>query len=407
MESYQVILRGGTPLGMAAGTDIAVSGGKIAAVGPSLPGRAELEIDAAGTLISPSFVDSHMHLDKVLTGLEEDATDTWAAVQIMLRHAKSLPRDQVREDVKRRARQVIDWEIAHGSSTLKSHVYCNGIWGLESVYAHRELKEEYAGRADILNIVPWPDDGDSALIDQLDQLARQGCVDFIGGFPYGMPDYRARIDAIFRKAEQFSLPIDLHVDEKDIPDANAFAYICQKTIDTRMEGRVTCGHLTTLSALPDEEAKPLIELAAQAKINVITLPSCNMYLRGREDAQPIRRGVTRIHDFLQAGVNIAYASDNIRDPFRPFGNGDMLEEGLFTAQVMQYGTRDALDKVFHMGTYAAAQNCLLTGYGLDTGCRADLTVIDAPTPSDALKSLSRRLWVLKDGRVVARDGVLV
>lgn len=406
MLHYDMMLRGGCLPDCSGPMDLAVQNGAIAAVGEDLPGTADTVLDVAGKLISPSFVDSHMHLDKVLTGLEQDAVDTWGAVQIMLAHAKSLSREQVREDVKRRARTVIDWEIAHGSGLLKSHVYCNGIWGTESVRAHRELREEYRGRVDIESIVPWPEDGDPALTVELDALAAEGYIDYVGGFPYGMPEYRERIDAIFDKAEQFGIGIDLHVDEKDIPDARAFEYICEKTIERGMQGRVTCGHVTTLSALPDEEAARIIELAARAEMNVITLPSCNMYLRGRDDPSPIRRGVTRIREFLEAGVNIAYASDNIRDPFRPFGNGDMLEEGLFTAQVMQYGTRDQLAQVFRMGTGAAARNCMRKDYGLEPGCRADLVVLDAPTPAEALKSLSQRLYVIKGGVIQARRGVL-
>ena len=122
MKRYDILIRGGNPLGYPEGTDMAILDGKIAAAGPSLEGEARLVIEGAGKLVSPSFVDSHMHLDKVLTGLDEDAANTRAAVEIMLRHAKGLPRDRVREDVKRRARQVIDWEMARGAGCLKSHV---------------------------------------------------------------------------------------------------------------------------------------------------------------------------------------------------------------------------------------------------------------------------------------------
>lgn len=403
MQHYDMILRAGYLLDREGPADIAIRDGTIAAVGKNLPGTASTVLDVEGKLVSPSFVDSHMHLDKVLTGLEQDAVDTWGAVQIMLAHAKGLPREQVREDVKHRARTVIEWEIAHGSGLLKSHVYCNGIWGTESVLAHRELRDEYRGKIDIESIVPWPEDGDPALSSEVDALAAEGYIDYVGGFPYGMPDYRERIDVIFQKAEQFDLGIDLHVDEKDIPDARAFTYICEKTIERGMQGRVTCSHVTTLSALPDDEAKSIIDLAARAEMNVITLPSCNMYLRGRDDPSPVRRGVTRIREFLEAGVNIAYASDNIRDPFRPFGNGNMLEEGLFTAQVMQYGTRNQLSQVFHMGTYAAARNCMRKGYGLEPGCRADLVALDAPTPAEALKSLSPCLLVIKEGNIIRQQ----
>lgn len=400
---YDLILQGGNPFCQHAGQDIAIQNGRIAALGPSLQGDAVQVVAIENKLVIPSFVDSHMHLDKVLMGSEQDAGNTLDAVHIMLAHAKGLAKEKIIDDILRRARVVVNWELAHGSRTLKTHLYCNQIWGMESVYAHEALKQEYEGRINILNIVPWYDDFDEALGAEFDSLCAEGRVDFIGGYPYGTADYRERIDTIFEKALRFSLPIDLHVDEKDIPDCEAFTYICQKTIETGMQGRVTCGHVTTLNSVDDDTAARVIALAAQAEMHVITLPSCNMYLLGRNDHQPIRRGVTRIDEFLQAGVNIAYASDNVRDPFRPFGNGSMLEEGLFAAQVMQYGTRDKLSAVLRMGTENAAKNCLLKDYGLSVGCRADICVLDAPSPAEALKSQSSCLYVLKDGRMVAGE----
>ena len=132
-----------------------------------------------------------------------------------------------------------------------------------------------------------------------------------------------------------------------------------------------------------------------------------MYLMGRNDHQPIRRGVTRVDELLRAGVNVSVASDNIRDPYRPFGNGDLLEEALFAAQVLQYGTRKQLEETLRMVTTRPARNALLSGYGLAEGCRADLVVIDALTAREAVISGAQRLYVFKEGRLTARNGQVV
>jgi hypothetical protein len=137
-------------------------------------------------------------------------------------------------------------------------------------------------------------------------------------------------------------------------------------------------------------------------IFIAALPSCNLYLMGRKDKQPIRRGVTRVKDFLKAGVNIAYASDNIRDPFRPYGNADMLEEGLLTAQVLQMGTPSELETVFRMGTYNPAKILGLKNYGTQVGCKADLVLLEAASPSEALISQATKAYVFKNGKPVAK-----
>ncbi len=254
------------------------------------------------------------------------------------------------------------------------------IWGSAPIEALDEVKLHFAGEVDIRLIVPWMGKASEKI---LEPLARAGKIDFLGGYPTLMPDQRESLDRIFAFALRHSLPIDLHVDEADEPNIDTFEYALDKILETGMQGRVSAGHVTALCAVDDGRARRAIDKAARAGIHIITLPSCNMYLMGRKDKQPIRRGVTRVDEFLKAGVNVAFASDNIRDPFRPFGNGDMLEEALFAAQVLQYGTNAQLHQILRMATYAPAQNMLLEGYGLKAGCRADLVVLDATTPRDA------------------------
>jgi cytosine/creatinine deaminase len=124
---------------------------------------------------------------------------------------------------------------------------------------------------------------------------------------------------------------------------------------------------------------------------------------GRIDKQPIRRGTTRIREFIDAGVNISYASDNIRDVFRPIGNGDMLEEGLLTAQVAQMVSRSDLETVFRMGTVNPAKALLLEDYGMEVGKQADLLIFDSESVASALMNQATRNYVIKKGKVVARN----
>jgi cytosine deaminase len=147
---------------------------------------------------------------------------------------------------------------------------------------------------------------------------------------------KEKVDCIFEFAEKYNLNIDIHVDESDYPDIECFKYVIRKTKDKKWNGNVTCGHVTALSAIgfPDDEANKAIIDSVQANINIITLSSCNLYLMSSN-----RRGVTRVREFLKAGSNISFASDNVRDPFRPFGNANMLEEALITAQINKFGMR--------------------------------------------------------------------
>ena len=396
-----LILKNALPFPGNERADVAIENGIIVAMEPNINAPAAKNIDATGLLLIPSFVDSHMHLDKALVAGEKDPDGLLDAIRISGEYQRSIPAERIVEDILSRARKVVEMEIVNGSGALKSHVLIDPVWGTAGLTAILALKCEFQNIIDVFNIVPWHPDFEK----ELNRAAKAGEIDFIAGYPTLTPDYRAAVDEIFERALRFSLPVDLHVDESDDPNIDCFEYVLKKTIDTSMQGRVNCSHVTALCAVDDLRAARAIELAAKAEVNIITLPSCNMFLMGRKDQQPIRRGITRVHEFLRAGVNVAYASDNIRDPFRPFGNGDMLEEGLFTAQVMQYGTSDQLDEIMRMGTYRAARNTLIGGYGLCPGCTADLTLIEASSAKQALISRGTRKYVFKHGKLVAKDGV--
>lgn len=400
MDTCEVLIRNANVFDVGKGLDIAVRDGKIVQIGPDLPMTAPTELRADNKLVVPGFVESHTHLDKAFTAVDEDTPNLQEAYGIFARYLAKIPPEGMVEDIKARSRRVLDWELASGASAVKSHVLVCPQWGMGSLQAINELKEEYRGRLDLYNITQWTPEYDR----EFRAAAKAGEIDFIAGYPLFTDDPMGNIDQVFALAEEYGLPLDLHIDERDEPDISCFLSVIEHTKRYHMEGRVTCGHVTALCAVEDEPAHRAICEAVEAGINIITLPSCNMFLMGRKDKQPIRRGVTRVDEFLKAGANVAVASDNVRDPYRPFGNGDLLEEALFAAQVLQYGTADQLDEVMRMITTRPARNTMIPDYGLAQGCRADLVILDAPTAKEAIISQSERLYVLKGGKIVVKDG---
>ena len=403
MDTCEVLIRNANVFDVGKGLDIAVRDGKIVQIGPDLPMTASTELRADNKLVVPGLVESHTHLDKSFTAVDEDTPNLQEAYGIFTRYLAKIPPEGMVEDIKARSRRVLDWELASGASAVKSHVLVCPQWGMGSLQAINELKEEYRGRLDLYNITQWTPEYDR----EFRAAAKAGEIDFIAGYPLFTDDPMGNIDQVFALAEEYGLPLDLHIDERDEPDISCFLSVIEHTRRYHMEGRVTCGHVTALCAVEDEPAHRAICEAVEAGINIITLPSCNMFLMGRKDRQPIRRGVTRVDEFLKAGANVAVASDNVRDPYRPFGNGDLLEEALFAAQVLQYGTADQLDEVMRMITTRPARNTMIPDYGLAQGCRADLVILDAPTAKEAIISQSERLYVLKGGRIVVKDGKIL
>lgn len=384
--------------------DIGITDGIIMEVADYIPKDcAKKVINAAGCTVSPSFVDAHQHLDKTFTIRDLGNCELLEAAKHAREYAGSIPEDEIINDIMKRAGKAVRMAVAHGTGTIRTHVLCDSPWGAKAIEAANLVKNCYKDVITIENTCPHTPE----LIPQWKKCAKQGMIDYVGGYPTNKEDMRAWTDTIFDLAREFDLPIDLHVNESDKHNLDCLLYVIEKTIATGWQGRVTCSHITALNCFSKAESDEIIKKIKDAGIRIITLPSCNLYLMGRHDEPPQRRGPTKIKDILEADVPIALASDNIRDPFRPFGNANMLEEALITAQVMQYGLNYQLDEVFKMATYNAAEIADLKNYGLKTGCRADLIILDAPTAAEAILSQSETRYVLKNGRVVAANSTYI
>jgi cytosine deaminase len=227
-------------------------------------------------------------------------------------------------------------------------------------------------------------------------------ADVVGGVYNVDPDPEKYLDIIFNVAKDFDADIDLHIDESNDPKDLTLGIYAEKALENGYEGRVTAGHCCSLSAVSDEIAKSVIGKVRDAKMNVVANPFDNLYLWG-EDGRP--EGVTRVGELLDAGVNVIYATDSTEDIFCPLANADMLLAALFLAYLKQLDGKDALTTIFKMGTSSAAKATrIIPNYGIKEGGRADLMILDAESPREAIIKQAKRLYVIKNGKIVVKNG---
>jgi cytosine/creatinine deaminase len=223
-------------------------------------------------------------------------------------------------------------------------------------------------------------------------------IDGIGGAPHLTLDPAAHIDWVFRMAMAFDKPIDLHVDESDNPQVKTVDIYGDYVLRHGYAGRAVAGHLCSLSAMEQGEAERLMTKMSKAGLGAVTLPAVNLYLQGRGDRGNVRRGVTRVRELQNAGVPIAAASDNIQDPFHPFGRGDMLQIGLMTAYAAHMAGEEDLLTVLRMLTDVPASITGIMEYGIAAGKPANFVVLDAVSAEQALQELPSSRWVYNKSR---------
>ena len=213
-------------------------------------------------------------------------------------------------------------------------------------------------------------------------------------------DAAKHIEIAFQIAEEFNADIDMHVDETDDPASRTLELLAEATIRHTYQGRVTAGHCCALAGYPDDYALRVIEKVALADITVITNPLVNLYLQGRHDRQPVRRGITRVKQLLEAGVNVACGSDDISNLFFPFGRMDMLEVAMLTSVASHLTTPEEIQTAFDMPRRRAARALRLEDYGIMVGRPANLIFLAAENAQEALQLQPTK-------RMVFRNGILV
>lgn len=384
--------------------DLGIAGGRIRRIAPRIAEAAAREIAAEGRVVIPGLVDAHFHLDKALLGAR--APVRGGTVQDAIRATAEAKRTFTVADIAARARRALELAIRHGTTAMRTHVEVDPIVGLKGMEAILPLKREYAWAID-LQVCVFPQEGifqapgTEALMRQALEMGGEA----VGGVPYNDTDAAAHIELVFDLAREFDRDVDFHLDFSDEPEHLHVRRVADLAVARHWEGRVVVGHETELGALDPEALAPIAARMRDAGISVLVLPATDLYLTGRRDAKNVRRGLAPVRRLVEAGVNVAVATNNVQNPFTPFGDADLLRMANLLATAAHLGTDDDLCLALRMATDHAARALRLADYGLAEGARADLVLLDCFSPPEAVAALPERLTVVKDGAVSVTNRV--
>jgi cytosine deaminase len=383
-------------------TDLRITDGRIAAIAP--PGTAPAEaIDLDRGQVWPCFVDGHVHLDKTQTWPRQpnpDGTHPGAKNAVIADRAGHY----TEADIEPRFDFGLRCALAHGTAAIRTHL--DSYW--PNAKAHwavfRRQRDAWAGRIDLqaVSICPlerFAGDNGTALANEVaDSGGILGMTTTGEGGQASSPEFQALLDRFFSLAEQRGLALDLHLDETGDPTSRTLDAVARTAIKRNFKAPIQVGHVCSLSVQTDEEAMATISLCAQAGLNVINLPMCNMYLQGRTKGRTPRwRGITMVHEFRAAGVPVSFASDNCRDPFYPYGDYDMMEVYREAVRIAQ------LDHPFGAWTASVtatpAASCGFTGAGrIAVGATADLILFRARSMTELLARPQSDRTILRRGK---------
>jgi len=398
-----LILRGANLPDGREGQDIAIADGRIAEVAPAIEAKAAREIEAGGRLVTPPFVDAHFHMDSTLSLGRPRLNESGTLLEGIQLWSELKPHLTV-EAIKARALEFCRWAIARGSLAVRSHVdICDDE--LLAVEALLEVKREIAPFLD-LQLVAFPQDGFLRYPQARENLLRalDKGIDVVGGIPHferTMAEGAQSVKELCEIAAERGLPVDMHCDETDDPLSRHVESLAYETQRLGLRGRVTGSHLTSMHSMDNYYVSKLIPLMRQAGLNVVANPLINITLQGRHDSYPKRRGMTRVKELMAAGLTVAMGHDCVMDPWYSLGSHDMLEVAHMGLHVGQMTGTAEMQSCFDAVTRNAAKVMGLQGYGLEPGCNADLVVLQASDPIEALRLKPARLHVLRRGRVIA------
>jgi cytosine deaminase len=386
--------------------DIGIDAGRIVAVqAQHLEASAPEEIDAAGCLVTPPFVDPHFHMDATLSyGLPRVNASGTLLEGIAL--WGELKPQLTQEALIERALQYCDWAVAKGLLAIRSHVdVCDPR--LLAVEALLEVKRQVAPYLD-LQLVAFPQDGvlrSAGAFDNLKRAIALG-VDVVGGIPHferTMADGAESVRILCEYAAEQGLRVDMHCDESDDPLSRHIETLAAQTHRLGLHGRVTGSHLTSMHSMDNYYVSKLLPLMRESGVAAIANPLINITLQGRSDTYPKRRGMMRVPEMMAAGINVAFGHDCVMDPWYSLGSGDMLEVAHMGLHVAQMTGIEAMHACFDAVTVNAARILGLEGYGVAPGCAADFVLLDARDPVEAIRLRATRLAVVRRGKVVARS----
>ncbi|ATN37096.1 amidohydrolase (plasmid) [Rhizobium sp. ACO-34A] len=376
--------------------DIAVKDGVIAAIEPAFRCEAVTETDAKGAFAFSGFAESHIHLDKA--GILGRCTICEGTLAEAVRETARAKKGFEIEDVYARASAVVEKAIASGTTWLRTFVEIDPRAGFRSFEAILRVKADYAFAIDI-EICAFAQEGltqEPETFAMLDRALSQG-ADLVGGCPYTDPDPRRHAELIFELALKHDVAVDFHLDFDLNPENTNLPAVIEETMRHGWGGRVSVGHVTNLSALPAEAVRAIAMLLAEAGIALTVLPATDLFLNGRAYEALVPRGVAPAHLLAECGVVTSIATNNVLNPFTPYGDASLVRMANLYANVAQLSRDDDMALVFSMVSASAAK-LMGKAHGLAVGGEATVVLLDCAGPADAVREVARVIGGWKNGR---------
>jgi cytosine deaminase len=311
-----------------------------------------------------------------------------------------MKRDFTIEDIYARGKKVIERAVTSGTTRMRTHVEIDPRIGLRGFEAIKALKRDYAWALD-LSICAFPQEGltnDPGTEELLIAALRDG-AELIGGCPYMDSDPNAQLEKLFDMAQEFDVDVDLHLDFDLDPSWWHLDEVCRQAERRNYQGRVAIGHATKLSALPPERLKAAADLLAKTGVAVTVLPATDLYLMGRDATHNAPRGLTVAHKLAEHGVLCSVATNNVQNPFTPFGDASLLRMANLYANAAHAAISD-FDACLDLVTDLPARLMNLRDYGIEVGNPADLVILDTDSGPNAIAELPDVLAGYKNGRKV-------
>ena len=396
MMDFDLLLAEARLPGRDSTVDIGIRDGRIAAMGAALGGngpRHRLE----GRLVLPGLIETHIHLDK--SGLMERCACTRGTLDEAVQAVAAAKRGFTEEDVYARAARTLERAILQGTTRMRTHVEVDPRVGLTSVHALLRLKRDYAWAID-LTLCAFPQEGlldDPGCEDVLVAAIEAGC-DVVGGAPYMDKDSHGHIAHVFEIARRFDIDIDFHLDFGLDPAHLDVLEVCRLTDAQGWGGRVAVGHMTKFASIPSPRLEEIGRMLAASGVAVTVLPATDLFLTGRDHDHSVPRGVAPVHRMLAQGVTCSLSTNNVLNPFTPFGDCSLIRMANLYANIAQVGTPDGMTDCLDMVTGQSARLLRLDDYGLAPGMAADVVVLDCTTTAQAVAELAPPLRGYKRGR---------
>jgi cytosine deaminase len=385
--------------------DIAIRGGAIVEIAPNLAGSAKVTLDIQGQLVSPPFVESHIHLDSALTAGEprwNQSGTLFEGIEIWRERKQNLSL----ADVKTRAIETLKQQAAQGVLFVRSHADVSET-SLTALQALLEVREEVKDWM-TLQVVAFPQDGiyGGPQNDILMEKAIDMGADVVGGIPHyelTREDGVKSVHRIFELAKKYDRPIDIHCDEIDDDQSRFLEVVAASAIRTNLGARVTASHTTAFGSYNNAYAIKLLGFLRRTQINFIANPLINITLQGRTDTYPKRRGITRVKELWQQGMNVSLGHDCIQDPWYSLGTGNMLDVAFMGLHVCQMTGIAEINACYDMVTWNGAKTLdLADRYGIEVGKPANLIVLNASDRYDAIRRRATVQYVISQGKLLVR-----